>query len=125
MAEVIGAALVESASLPVRVILTDLLDVLPLAELRAEPVFCVGAFAVAGDELDEARAGGARVAGCELQVAQGCESLLDGAHELLAALVAHVDLAEPFERIRAALAEAQAEPHDDSEKPADELGAAA
>lgn len=118
-AEVIGAALVESASLSVQAILVDLPDVLPIALLQPETVCCVCS---AGGEA--ALEGGAEVGAPRLRMAEGFESRLDAAAELLAPLAQHIDLAEPFERIRAALAEAQAAPSDAEER-ADEIPAAA
>ena len=179
LAEVVGQALLDGATLGVQAILVDLPEALPLSYLRGEPVFCVG-----GQELPSGllpSMGRVREGCCasdeslkqmtsssyqqlhspsatqpsspalptegegagsdfnnpivdeplgpswlrRLRVAPGCEHFLAQAAELLAPLVAHVDLAEPFDRIRSALVEAQAASLDEHEEPADELGAAA
>lgn len=102
MAEVIGAALVDSGKSPVAAILTDRVDVLPLALLRDEPVLLVA---------DEGTP----------QAAESCLLTAEQIAALVEPIARHVELAEPFERIRAALAEAQAATHDpgsDADAPA-------
>ncbi len=114
LAEVIGQALVSTADLPVRLILTDLRDMAPLALVRAEPVVCVEPIAT-------------DAASPTAQIALECNSIKYKGFGLILGptaawepadlpamiepLAAHVDLCEPFERIRAALTEAQIASH--------------
>lgn len=115
ISEVIGATLIESASLPVRAIFVDLPEALALATLRPEPVYCVD-LTEQGESVEVPRRA--------LRVAADFEAHLAGSGELLAPLAKHIDLAEPFHRIRTALAEAQVDATS-AGGPVDELAAAA
>jgi len=131
MAEVLGQALLASAEIDVRVILTNERDMLPLGMLRPEVVACVepndvpltGPPAVpSGDgEIDSAdiELGGRRVS---LGAHSSCTA--EQLAALLAPLAAHIDLNEPFGRIRAALNEAQLASQDAAETPDDRAVAA-
>jgi hypothetical protein len=104
LAEVIGQALVSASELPVRLILTDQSDMLPLGRMRDECIVYVepmaaDAPAVAGAQCD--------LGGCRLTLAEGAPIGVDQLPTLLRPLTSHVDLCEPFGRIAAALTEAQ------------------
>jgi hypothetical protein len=115
--EIIGQALVAGSSSTPPIILVDEPDLLPLAQLRREPVALVESLdvsepaqAVKSEASRPPASAGAIVV--EIGVCRvtapaeaGCtaEQLL----ALLEPLAAHVTLDEPFDRIRAALAEAQ------------------
>jgi hypothetical protein len=130
MADVIGQSLIESAELPVQVILTDQLDMLPLAllcreqVLHVEPLSAESAGIVASAAIDDVRRGLTfEFAGCRVTAAP--TATLDAAalQSVISPLAANVFLAEPFERIRAALTEAQLVSHDAAEYPQDRAAA--
>lgn len=110
LAEVIGRALLAEAELPVRLVLTDQRDMLPLAGFRSEPVLHVERQAGASLENGD---GSLDFAGCLLTASKGV-AISDFA-AILQPFSAHIDLCEPFERIRAALVEAQLAPYDSVE----------
>jgi hypothetical protein len=134
-AEVIGRALVAGADLDAGVILTDQRDMLPLATLRPEEVLLVEPIAPVAHSADIApqaisiNACAGTAADLKLEVASttlivnGCQIIAssislktpDELAAMLEPLAANVYLAEPFQRIRAALTEAQLASHDDAE----------
>lgn len=113
LAEVIGQALLAGSELPVLAILTDQHEILPLASLRSESVLCVSP-----QRSDHAaNNGGASDAAIEfdgyaIEAYQGYKPAVDELRQMLGTLSTHIDLCEPFERVRAALTEAQLAPHD-------------
>lgn len=121
MAEVIGAALLSDAQRPVQAILVDDPDLLALELVRAEPIVWVGSRASAdhsctktaltGAGLDSAAA--PSIESCRYPIVVRGITHTEQLAELLKPLAAHVDLAEPFARIRGAIAEAQGEWRDD------------
>lgn len=132
LGEVIGPALVGGAELPVEVLLTDQRDMLALAIVRNEQVLLVEPLEdpqVAASSTAQPAAASAHtltrgdlsfeIGGCRITAADTSSLNSDALQALLQPLAAHVFLAEPFERIRAALHEAQqasrlpAEPHGD------------
>jgi hypothetical protein len=121
-AEVIGQALLNGSELPVRVILTDQRDMLPLGLLRPE---CVLHVERAPAEMVEAQTASFDFAGCRLTTAATVEVASAELEAILAPLAAHVDLCEPFGRIVAALTEAQVASSDAEVGVADDQAAAA
>jgi hypothetical protein len=111
--DVIGQSLLASSQLPVRLVLTDQWDMLPLAWLRKEIVLHIAVI----DDSSPTGASGAIVAPASGELAfpfAGCvvtsaalQPDANSLRELLEPLAAHVFLTEPFDRIRAALVEAQ------------------
>jgi hypothetical protein len=135
LSEVIGQTLVAGAEVPVRLILTDLRDMLPLGLLRSELILHVEANVEAVCEHSAATEGSAAdatdpatshfdFAGCRVTPAELTSATNDELQALLAPLAAHVSLCEPFGRIVAALNEAQMASHDAAEL-ADDRAAAA
>ena len=126
LAEVIGQALVAGSELPVQAILTDQRDMLPLALVRPEPVVLVEKPSPDCGRQHEAAASGygCDFAGHRLTLATPAPIGLAELQLLLEPLADHIDLAEPFGRILAALAEAQLASHDAAE-PTDDSAAAA
>jgi hypothetical protein len=131
LSEVIGQTLVAGADVPVRLILTNLKDVLPMGLLRSELVLHVEASRVG--ESDSAEAINTNTvaaptefdfAGCRVTPAELTHATSDELTAMLAPLAAHVSLCEPFDRIIAALNEAQMASHDAAEL-ADDRAAAA
>ncbi len=110
LAEVIGQALLAGAELPVRLVLTDQRDMLPLADLRTEPLRLVERRTSTDAESCDASFD---FAGCQLTSRDGTATSDFAA--FLQPFSAHIDLCEPFERIRAALVEAQLAPYDGRE----------
>jgi hypothetical protein len=122
LAEVIGQALLNGSELPVRVILTDQRDMLPLGLLRPECVV----------HVDRAPAEGVEVpsesfdfASCRLSTATKVNVARADLEAILAPLAAHIELCEPFGRIVAALTEAQVASSDADTGVADDQAAAA
>jgi hypothetical protein len=119
LADVIGRALLAEAELSVRLVLTDQRDMLPLAGFRSEPVIHVER--QAGAPLENCDAS-LDFAGCRLITSK--DAAISDFAAVLQTFSAHIDLCEPFERIRAALVEAQLAP-DDSVEARDERNRAA
>lgn len=138
-AEVIGRALVAGAELDAAVILTDQPDMLPLALLRHEEILLVqeanvGAttFSLSASSTDAASdvelaepssSASLIINGCEIIASPVSTKLSGEIAALLEPLAANVYLAEPFQRIRAALTEAQLASHDDAESTHDRAAA--
>jgi len=119
LGELIGQTLLDQAQLPVLAVLTDQEEMLELALVRPEPVVCLispdvlAADAPAAEAASPAGRGGELSLGGYLLRGPRAEPL----REKLAPLLTHVDLAEPLERIRTAIREAQrvAEPPTDDQ----------
>ena len=138
-AEVIGRALVAGAELDAAVILTDQPDMLPLALLRHEEILLVqeanvgattfslsasSADAASDVELAEPSTSASLIInGCEIIASPASTKSPEEIAALLEPLAANVYLAEPFQRIRAALNEAQLASHDDAESTHDRAAA--
>jgi hypothetical protein len=108
LGEVIGRALLNGSAIEVAAILTDEPAMLELGTLRAEPVLLV----TSRDDQSKEPTPGASEAAIEfndykIKAYPDCMPPVDRIHLLLAQLAQNVDLCEPFDRIRAALAEAQ------------------
>lgn len=132
VAEVIGRALVAGAELNAPIILTDQRDMLPLALLRPEELLYVEQL-VCDDESptpnspqrnlahtnapNDGRVGATSliINGCQIFTSPTSTATAIGLRAMLDPLAAHVFLVEPFERIRAALNEAQLASQDDAE----------
>lgn len=137
VAEVIGKALIAGAELDAAVILTDQRDMLPLALLRHEEVLLVQEPDAAAATFSVAAASADATSDVEISkprtslIINGCEIIASTVStrtpaeiaELLEPLAANVYLAEPFQRIRAALTEAQLASHDDAESAHDRAAA--
>lgn len=148
-AEVIGRALVAGAELHAPAILTDQRDMLPLALLRPEEILLVrsltsdaalpeiattlsisakhplpeeGSVAAAVSTAAGASAG-LIINGCEIIASSTSSRTADELARMLEPLACNVYLAEPFQRIRAALTEAQLASHDAAEYPHDRAAA--
>ena len=146
-AEVIGRALVAGAELHATAILTDQRDMLPLALLRPEEILLVrsltsdsalpetattlsisakyplpddGAVSVS---TTAGAAAGLIINGCEIIASSMSSRTVDELARMLEPLACNVFLAEPFQRIRAALTEAQLASHDAAEYPHDRAAA--
>jgi hypothetical protein len=120
LAEVIGQALVSQAEISVGAILTDLPDMLALATLRSEPVLCL---ADANGDSSPPTAHSCVIADRRVTAPPTWTGPAAAIQQLLAPLAAHIDLIEPFGRIRAALDEAQISFHEATDY-ADERSAA-
>jgi uncharacterized protein YunC (DUF1805 family) len=107
LADLIGQALVAKSELEVPIILTDQRDMLGLALLREEFVAYVDSsdcvtLAVADREVPVLAIEGSRLHG-----AVGCGAFTLEQADQLRELASHVQLLEPFDRIREAIREAQ------------------
>jgi hypothetical protein len=121
LAEVIGQSLVRGAELPVTLILTDHCDMLPLGLLRPEAVVHVQP---RDESAPVTEAPSFEMAGCRVTLADGATARGDEVQSQLEPLAAHVDLCEPFGRIRAALTEAQLASQDAADLTHDNAAAA-
>jgi hypothetical protein len=130
VAEVIGRALVAGAELNAPIILTDQLDMLPLSLLRPEEILYVEQLVCDDDPTTEnspprvsaspalrasADSTSLTINGCRILAAPTSTTSAAALRAMLDPIAAHVFLAEPFERIRAALTEAQLASQDDAE----------
>jgi len=122
LTDVIGHSLVAGSELPVEVILTDEKDMLPLSLVRREVVLHVER--LPGNSQFNAADGAERpveesfdFVGC--RICASAASAIDSrwVTAILEPLATSINLAEPFERIRAALTEAQLATHDAAEEP--------
>jgi hypothetical protein len=123
LSEIIGKSLLDSAEIPVAATLTNDRDLLPLAALRPEDVYYVAPLAAGQGEV---AARTPNIHAVDRWLIENYSGVLRTAEQLQAQLdplAAHVDLCEPFERILAALAEAQLSSLD-AEDPRDDRAAA-
>jgi hypothetical protein len=119
-ADVIGQSLVAGSELPVELILTDQPEMLSLSLMRREEVVLVEPLREA--DRDENNAKGPLNAGVSFEF-QGFRVTLpattfrdgDWCKSKLAEVAAHVELGEPFDRVRAALRETHADDADEPE----------
>lgn len=120
LGELIGLTLLEKAKTPVRLILTDQPEVLTQSAKIATPITWVQEAESTTDDAKEKKLHLGRYWLSTTEEASNVTTL----RELLEPLAEHVDLAEPFQRIREAIDEAQriSEP---PEEPGDESAAAA
>jgi hypothetical protein len=112
IADVIGQSLVAGSELPVQALLTDHQEMLSLALLRPEEVLWVRPLAEDGNgPRDDFQGMPASlvVHGCRVMAAETSTIDAEEIRRLLQPLAPHVVLLEPFDRIRAALTEAQLE----------------
>ena len=120
-ADVIGQSLVAGSELPVQALLTDQRDMLSLALMRPEAVLLVQP-TVAGNDDSDTRGQAETVAaytamnGCHVIAADATAIDAEGIGRLLEPIAPHVVLLEPFDRIRAALTEAQFETQEGAEQ---------
>lgn len=128
LTDVVAQALVAAAEVPVEVILTDQPAMLPLALLRGEEVWLVERTAREPQTAESTPPAysGPVVALHNCRLTLHATSLADEARvaATLEPLAKNICLAEPFDRIRAALAEAQLATHDAAEYPHDRTAAA-
>ncbi|WP_152099647.1 hypothetical protein [Lacipirellula parvula] len=147
-AEVIGRALIAGAELHATAILTDQRDMLPLSLLRPEEILLVRSLtsesalpeiattlsisakyplpedgAVSVSPSASGAAAGLIINGCEIIASSTSSRTVDELARMLEPLACNVFLAEPFQRIRAALTEAQLASHDAAEYPHDRAAA--
>ncbi len=122
LGELIGETLVAKSQLPVQAVLTDLEEMQSLALLRSEaiawlrPNETTSALPPSPSD-DRLTAPELTLGNYRLSGSTTCHWQADWLRDTLAPLAAHVDLVEPFERIREAIREAQrvTEPMGDNE----------
>lgn len=107
LGDLIGQTLLGKSQLPVQAVLTDQREMLGLTLVRDEIIICVESNDHAEEGLEDSAIprfplGGYRLFGTSTCLWQPSEQ-----EQALRNLAAHVDLAEPFERIREAIREAQ------------------
>ncbi len=123
LGELIGQALLAKGQLPVHFVITDLAEMMSLSLIRPESLVCIekipdgitqestlegssehapGEIAKPSYDGPELRLGERRLWGTST-----CDWQPDDLRNSLSSLVTHVDLFEPFERIREAIQEAQ------------------
>jgi hypothetical protein len=107
LGDLIGQTLLTKSQLPVPAVLTDQREMLGLSLLRDEIVICVESNDRADDALETSAIPQFMLGGYRLFGTATCVWQPNEQQEVLQNLAAHVDLAEPFERIREAIREAQ------------------
>ncbi len=112
LGELIGQTLISKAQVPVQAMLTDVAEMGSLAEMCATPVAWLRHGEIPTSEgfyemASHLAASELVLGNFRLSVAASCSWKPDWLRETLAPLTAHIDLAEPFERIREAIREAQ------------------
>jgi hypothetical protein len=120
LTEVIGQSLVAGSEVAVEVILTDERDMLQLALLRREEVLHVerivcDANAAEGEDRPILLGNSIELHGCRITASSTFTADVARLRSNLEPLAANIFLAEPFERIRAALTEAQLATHEAGE----------
>jgi hypothetical protein len=120
LTDVIGQSLVAGSEISVEVILTDERDMLQLALLRREEVLHVerlarDASATVSEHMPILLGNSIEFHGCRITAASTFTADAARLRWNLEPLAANVFLAEPFDRIRAALTEAQLATHDAGE----------
>jgi hypothetical protein len=119
LGELIGQTLVSKAQVPVQAVLTDVAEMRSLAGGCSAPVACLRHVEISTDsETNSPPESPEVVLGQYLLLGTtSCSWQPDWLRQTLAPLATHVDLAEPFERIREAIREAQrvTEPPGESE----------
>jgi hypothetical protein len=112
LADVIGQALVEGAEIAVAAILTDQRDMLALEAFRNEEMLHVEPMAPADRRHHLPAENDLIISNCRVTPGANSRRAAWEIESLMRPLTAHLDLMEPFERVRAALAEAQRASHD-------------
>jgi len=113
LGEIIGQTLVSKGQLAVQAVLTDLEEILSLALFRDDPIICLTPSEPASPAAT-AHADNSQPSVPELSIGNyrlfgtsTCSWQPEQLRESLAPLCSHVDLSEPFQRIREAICEAQ------------------
>lgn len=107
LADLIGQTLLAKSQLPVQAILTDQQEMLGLSLILDDVVACVEPESASLGPAEVAPGPSLLLAGHRLFGTPTCQWQPDAIRPALQALASHVDLLEPFERIRAAIREAQ------------------
>lgn len=105
--DLIGQTLLGKGLLPVQAILTDRPEMLHITLLRDETIICVESNDSMDQSLDAVSAPHFNLGTYRLFGSAMCVWHPDVQREILQPLSSHVDLLEPFERIREAIREAQ------------------
>lgn len=107
LSDLIGQTLLTKSQLPVQAVLTDNREMLGLTLLRDEVILCIEPSLNEPANESEQAVPRFQLAGYELFGTSTCAWRSDDQRRNLVELASHVDLMEPFERIREAIREAQ------------------
>ncbi|MCA9230644.1 MAG: hypothetical protein KDA57_08330 [Planctomycetales bacterium] len=108
LGEIIGQTLVSKGQLAVQAVITDLDEILTLALFRDEPVLCLDSKeTTSADQTPVVSAPTLAMGDHRLFGSSTCTWQAEQLQAALAPLCSHVDLSEPFQRIREAIREAQ------------------
>lgn len=107
LGDLIGQTLLGKSQLPVQAVLTDHREMLGLTLLRDEIIICVESNDRAEESLEATAAPRFKLGEYELFGTPSCLWQPGDQEQSLRNFASHVDLAEPFERIREAIREAQ------------------
>ncbi len=107
LADLIGQTLLAKSQLPVQAVLTDQREMLGLALMSDDIIVCIESADNAAHLLDIQRGPSLVVKDYQLFGTPTCHWQGESIEPLIQSLAARVDLMEPFERIRAAIREAQ------------------
>lgn len=107
LADLIGQTLLAKSQLPVQAVLTDQREMLGLSLLSDDLVACVESAGSTDLEVEPPSGPSLMLKDYRLFGTPSCLWQPEAFQTLLQSLISHVDLMEPFERIRAAIREAQ------------------
>ncbi len=107
LGDLVGQTLLTKSQLPVQAVLTDQREMLGLTLVRNEIIMCVESADRAEEDLDNMAIPRFTLGNYRLFGTATCLWQPNAQNEKLQNLASHVDLAEPFERIREAIREAQ------------------
>ena len=107
LGDLIGQTLLTKSQLPVQAVLTDNREMMGLALVRDERIICVESIDRADEYGRDSGVPEFDLAGYRLFGTASCIWQPSEQKQALENLASHVDLAEPFERIREAIREAQ------------------
>ena len=122
LGDLIGQTLLGKSQLPVQAVLTDQREMLGLTLVRDEIIICVEPNGSADESLEDSTTPCFTLGNFWLYGTPTCLWQPSEQEQSLSNLASHVDLAEPFERIREAIREAQRvtdQPMDDRHDRAD------
>jgi hypothetical protein len=107
LSDLIGQTLVAKSQLPVQAVLTDQREMLGLTLIRDEIIICVESNDPVDNELESSSAPLFTMAGYRMFGTTTCIWQPALQQQVLSNIASRVELAEPFERIREAIREAQ------------------
>ncbi|WP_146452094.1 hypothetical protein [Bythopirellula polymerisocia] len=107
LADLIGQTLLAKSQLPVQAVLTDQREMLGLTLLSDDIVACIESMPTVDSEAEPTDGPSLMLTNYRVFGTPSCLWHPEAIQDVLQSLASHVDVMEPFERIRAAIREAQ------------------